>query len=169
MSYCGPASLKMVLRFYGVEKTEKELAELSGWNKRLGVDDSGIKKAAEGLGFRVRVKNRSNYRDIQNWLDGGIPVIVNWFTGGRPDNSGSEMADGHYSVAVGLDKRSIYLQDPEIGRIRKIRRSDFVRVWFDFRGGQIRPNELVMRQLIAIYPSLRKIKKRKRFSLIAVG
>jgi len=169
MSYCGPASLKMVLCFYGVEKTEKELAELSGWNKDLGVDDAGIKKAAESLGFRVRVKNQSNYSDIQNWLDRGIPVIVDWFTGGRPDHSGSEMADGHYSVAVGLDKGFIYLQDPEIGRIRRIRRSDFMRVWFDFRGDRIKTNELIMRQLIAIYPSLNKIKKRKRFSLIAVG
>ena len=37
VSYCGPASLKMVLEYYGIEKTEKELARLSGWNKVLRV------------------------------------------------------------------------------------------------------------------------------------
>jgi len=30
MGYCGPASLKMVLDYYGIEKTEDELASLMG-------------------------------------------------------------------------------------------------------------------------------------------
>ena len=28
--FCGPAVLKMVLRFYGIEKSERELAKLAG-------------------------------------------------------------------------------------------------------------------------------------------
>jgi hypothetical protein len=30
------------------------------------------------------------------------------------------------------------LQDPEIGRLRKLKRKDFMRVWFDFRSDHIR-------------------------------
>ena len=48
-SYCGPASLKILLSYYGIEKTEKELAKLSGWDEDLGVDDQGIKRAAEQI------------------------------------------------------------------------------------------------------------------------
>lgn len=151
MSYCGPASLKIVLDYYGIEKSEKELAKMAGWNKDLGVDDKGIKKAAELLGFKVKIKNNSNLKDIEKWLNKGVPVIVDWFTRGRSDYPDSAIADGHYSVVAGLDDNIIYLQDPENGKIRKIKHSDFLRVWFDFKGEYVRKNELIIRQIIAIY------------------
>ncbi len=148
---CGPASLRILLSYYGINKTEKELAKMAGWDKNLGTDDKGIKQAAEILGFKVKIKNNSSFRDIENWLNKGVPVIVDWFTRGRSDYPDSETADGHYSVAAGLDNKFIYLQDPEIGKIRKIKRYDFMRVWFDFKGDYIQKNELIIRQSIAIY------------------
>ena len=152
---CGPASLKIVLDYYAFDKTEKELAKIAGWKKGLGIDDKGIKKAAERLGFKVVIRNNSSFKDIQKWLDREVPVIVNWFSRGRNDYSESEMADGHYSVAVGLDDKFIYLQDPEIGKLRKIKRGDFMRVWFDFKNEYVKPKELIVRQIIAIH-NLRK-------------
>ena len=150
-SYCGPATLKILFSYYGIDKTEKELAKISGWNKVLGIDDMGMKKAAEKLGFKVEIKNNSSYKDIQGWLKKGIPVIVNWFTRGRNDYPESETADGHYSVVAGLEDKFIYLQDPEVGKLRKIKRYDFMRVWFDFKGDYIKPNELIVRQIIVIH------------------
>ncbi len=148
---CGPASLKILLSYYGIEKDEKELANLCGAKKDLGTDDQGIKKAAESLGFKVEIKNNSSFADIEKWLDKNVPIIVNWFTRGRADYPDSETADGHYSVIVGLDDKFIYLQDPEIGKMRKIKRDDFMRVWFDFSGELIKPEELIIRQIIAVY------------------
>ena len=83
-----------------------------------------------------------------------MPVIVNWFTRGRLDYSDSEVADGHYSVVAGLDAERIYLQDPETGGLRTLKREDFTRVWFDFSGENIHPDELIIRQLIAVYPAV---------------
>ena len=148
---CGPASIKIVLDYYGIDKTEKELAKLSKWNKDLGIDDRGIEVAAKHFGFKVKIKNNSSFKDIEKWLDQKVPVIVNWFTRGRKDYSDSDIADGHYSVVAGLDDKFIYLQDPEIGKIRKLERDDFMRVWFDFRGEYIKPNELIIRQVVAVY------------------
>lgn len=149
---CGPASLKILLSYFQIDKSEEELAKLCGVTKRLGTDDKSIRKAAEKLGFKVEIKNNSDFKDIQNWLDKGIPVIVNWFTKGRSDYSDSEVADGHYSVVTGLDKDNIYLQDPEIGKMRTINRDDFMAVWFDFTGERIESwKEVIVRQLIAIY------------------
>jgi uncharacterized protein len=150
-SYCGPASLKIVFNYYGIDKTEKELAKMAGWNKVLGIDDRGMKKVAEKLGFKVEIKNNSSFRDIESWLKKEVPVIVNWFTRGRNDYPESETADGHYSVVAGLDDKFIYLQDPEIGKIRKLDKEDFLTVWFDFGGKYIKPNGLIIRQIIAIY------------------
>lgn len=150
-SMCGPATLKIALDYYGLEKTEKELAKLCRHDKNLGVDGKRIKKAAESLGFKVKIKNNSDFKDIENWLDKKVPVTVNWFTKGRQDYPESEVADGHYSVVAGLDDKFIYLQDPEIGKIRKLKRADFMRVWFDFKGEYIKLKELIIRQIIVIY------------------
>jgi len=150
-SYCGPAALKILLSYYGIDKSEKELAKMAGWNKVLGIDEDGIKKAAEKFGFKVKIKNNSSFKDIGKWLKKGIPVIVDWFTRGRNDYPESETADGHYSVVMGLDDKFIYLQDPEIGKMRKIKRYDFMRVWFDFKGDYLKPKELIVRQIIAIF------------------
>jgi len=150
-SMCGPASLKIVFDYYGIEKSEEEIAKLAGTTEDLGTDEEGIKKAAESLGLKVEIKNESSFEDIQNYLNKKIPVIVNWFTRGRIDYDDSQVPDGHYSVVVGLDDEFIYLQDPEIGKLRKIKKNDFMKVWFDFIGSYIKPEELIIRQIIAIY------------------
>ncbi len=149
--YCGPASFKIVLGYYGIDKPEKELAKLCGTDKKLGTDDKVIEKAAESLGLKVKIKNFSSFKDIAKWIDKGIPVIVNWFTRGRLDYPESAVSDGHYSVVAGLDDKFIYLQDPELGKMRKIEKDDFMAVWFDFKGKYIKPNGLIIRQIIAIY------------------
>jgi len=148
---CGPASLKIVLDYYGIEKSEKEFVKLCKVKKGLGWNDKDIKKVAEKIGFKVEIKNNSSFKDIEKWLKKGVPVIVDWFTRGRNDYPESETADGHYSVVCGLDDKFIYLQDPEIGKIRKIKRYDFMRVWFDFKGDYLKLNELIVRQIITIY------------------
>ena len=150
-SMCGPASLKTVLDYYGVEKSETELATLCSTTKELGTSEEGIRKAAINLGFKVETKQNSTFEDIQGWLDKEVPVIVDWFTRGRIDYDESEVADGHYSVVVGLDNEYIYIEDPELGKMRKIKKEDFMIVWFDFKGKLINPNELVIREIIAIY------------------
>ena len=148
---CGPASLKIVLQYYGIDIGEKELARMTKWDKDLGIDDKEIESAAKSLGFKIKIKNNSSFEDIEKWLDKKVPVIVNWFTRGRCDYTDSDIADGHYSVVAGLDNKFIYLQDPEIGKIRKLERDDFMKVWFDFTGKYIKANELIIRQIIAIY------------------
>lgn len=148
---CGPASLKIIFDYYGVHKTEKELAKLAGLVLGTGISDRGIAKAAKQYGFKVIIKNDSDFTDIKKWLDKKVPVIVDWFTRGRSDYDDGEIADGHYSVVCGLDKKFIYLQDPEIGKVRKLSRENFQKVWFDFSGKYINRGNLIIRQIIAIY------------------
>lgn len=150
--YCGPASLKMVLAYYGVEKDEEEVAQKCGRDPDLGTDAESLKKAAAEYGFKVEIQSNASFDDIQRWLDKKVPVIVNWFTRGRADYGDSEVPDGHYSVVVGLDDKHIYLQDPEIGKVRTLDRDDFMRVWFDFKPAHISSwEDMVIRQLIAVW------------------
>ena len=150
--YCGPAVLNMTLKYYGVNKSEKELAKLAGTTEIGGTDDKTLVKVFKKFGLKSKVKNNSSFADIKKYLDKNIPVIVDWYTRGRKDYSDSVVADGHYSIVVGLDKKFIYLQDPEIGRMRKLTKGDFLRVWFDYSGECLKsPKQMIIRQLIAVY------------------
>jgi predicted double-glycine peptidase len=151
-SMCGPASLKIVLGYFGVEKSEEELAKLCNVDRYLGVNDRDIVRVANMLGFSAVVKNNASFEDIEEYLRKNIPPIVDWFTAGRRDYADSDVPDGHYSVVCGLDRDCIFLQDPEIGKIRKIARDDFLRVWFDFQGECITKDALILRQLIILSP-----------------
>src|SRR6185436_19062514 len=113
--YCGPAVLKMVLEYYGIERSEKELAQLAGTTKNGGTDDKAIARVLKKFGLKTKVKDKASFSDIKKYLDKDFPVIVDWFTRGRHDYPDSVVADGHYSIVIGLDKKFIYLQDPEIG------------------------------------------------------
>ena len=111
-----------------------------------------MKAVAEKFGFKVEIKNLSSFEDIEEWLSKKVPVIVDWFSPGRMDKKEDEMPDGHSSIVVGLDLEYIYLMDPETGGMRKIKREDFYRVWFDFRKNYITNwEEMVIRQIMAIY------------------
>lgn len=142
----------MVLDYYGIEKSERELAKLANASGVLGVDDATLVGILRSFGLKVKIKNYSTFVDIGKYLDKGIPVIVDWFTRGRNDYPDFAVADGHYSVVVGLDRRFVCLQDPEIGGIRKLARDDFLRVWFDYSGEYLKSSkQMIIRQLIAVY------------------
>ena len=143
-TYCGPAALKMVLDFYGVKKSEKELAKLAGHRPSTGVGAESLVKAARQLGFRGAIKDFASLDDIRKYvLRREIPVIVDWFS----------RDEGHYSVVADINKKYIYLQDPELAAINKIDLKTFKRVWFDFPGDFLSsPDDLIIRRLIAIYP-----------------
>jgi len=149
---CGPAALKMVFEYYGLEKTEEELAQLCGVTPDLGTTNEDMQGVAQGLGFEAEIYKNCTFDDIQKWLDRKVPVIVDWFTPCRNTKDDSMMPDGHASVVVGLDAEYIYILDSEIGRIRKIQRDDFMRVWFDFKGPRIiSGDDIELRHIIAVY------------------
>lgn len=155
-SACGPATLKMLLTYWnlpGNEKTDMELAKECGTDPALGTSNEQFLETAARFGFASDVKTGATFDDIQASLDKKIPVVVDWFTPGRKEYPEGEMPDGHYSIVVGLDAENIYLQDPEVGRLRTISRKQFFRVWFDFTKDYIESkDDMVIRWMAALYP-----------------
>ena len=104
--FCGPASLKMVLVYYGIEKTEDEVADLIGATREYGCDPIDIVSAAEKVGFSAQYKERSSIEEITSFIDQKIPVIVQWF---------SPEENGHYSVISGYEGDNLVMVDPLTG------------------------------------------------------
>ena len=92
---CGPASLKIVLAYYGVSVSESKIAKIAGASKEKG---AWLIKAAKHFGFQVFSKENSSPADIKYFIKKKIPVIVDWFL----------EDDGHYSVAVDIDKKILF-------------------------------------------------------------
>jgi predicted double-glycine peptidase len=141
--YCGPASLKIVLGYYGVKKSEKSLVALSGCSMSNGVEAEYLLRAAKKLGLQGFIKDLAEINDLRLYVnEKKVPVIVDWFDG----------TDGHYSVVVGLDRENIYLQDPSLGHARALKLTTFRRVWFDFPGKFLMSkNDINIRRMIVIY------------------
>lgn len=148
--FCGPASLKMVLEYYGILTQEKELAILSGATKEKGTSAEGLIAAAKHFGLNAFGKENSSFHDIERYINKGIPVIVDWFS----------EDDGHYSVVVDMNKKEITLMDPTLRRLliyvrrRKMPLEKFYRIWFDFQGDYLKsPADLILRRMIVVAPA----------------
>lgn len=168
-SLCGPAVIKIMLKFYGVKAAEREIAKRCGHTYELGCTDLQMKEAIESYGFNCNIYNNSTLEDLEYWINNGMPVIVDWFSGGIAVH---EAANGHSSIVVGIDEKYVYLNDPQKDayKIVKMARHDFMRVWFDWRYDPYITTwkNMVIRQAMIVYPSelkeivLNKPKKKKK-------
>ncbi|MGV8152346.1 MAG: cysteine peptidase family C39 domain-containing protein [Candidatus Nanoarchaeia archaeon] len=138
---CGPASLKIVLSSFGINKSEKELAKKMKCTK-AGVEAEEILKIAKKLGLKGYIKEKATIEDIKKELKNNHKrIIVDWFL----------EDDGHFSVVSSMDKENIYLQDPDIGCIRAIRLDIFNRIWFDFPGKYMKTKkDLLLRRMLIL-------------------
>lgn len=148
---CGPASLKIVADYFGIQASEKKLARLCKSNKIIGTTGENLLKGARTIGLHGRIINNSNFDTIQKWLKKGVPIVVDWMSPGQSRPPRSRMAGGHYSVVVGLTPTHIVLEDPGLGSRRRIKRTDFMSVWFDFDDlYPERKSDIILRQIIII-------------------
>jgi len=143
--YCGPSSLRAVLAYYGVVRSEDELAALMGATRKEGVEADALVEAAQQLGFRAGYWDQASFADVQTLTDLGVPVIVDWFS----------ETDGHYSVVTKVDGMTgtLTIMDPETASYRTFNCAEFLRVWFDFPGEVPEPGTLLVRRAIVVVPA----------------
>ena len=152
---CGPYTLAAVLRFHGDRVSFARLARLCHATRARGTTPEHLIAAARARGFRTHVKQWAEITDLAVFLRRRLPPIVLWFS----------EDEGHYSVVVGLDRRFIWLADSELGKVRRMPRDVFRRVWFDFStNGPEKTSRLYARWMLGIEP-----KKSMRYSTAAVA
>lgn len=143
--YCGPTALRMVLDYYGLEKTEEELARLVGATKEEGCDPWQIASAAKKLGFQAHYIKNSSINEIKRLLAEGIPPIVDWNP--KPNH-------GHYSVVVGIEKDRIIIADSGRGYTFSMDLEEFQKKWYENY-----KNKKVEAELIVVEKSRDKFRK----------
>lgn len=126
IGYCGPASLKMLLSYFGKEMEEEELAKLAAATRDAGTEHEGMIEAVKEIGGYVFVKENGTIEELEYFVkQEKLPVIIGWF-----DKDGD-----HYSVVVNVTDKNVIIVDPAANEPERwLDRATFPNIWFDFIG-----------------------------------
>jgi ABC-type bacteriocin/lantibiotic exporter with double-glycine peptidase domain len=149
---CGPASLRIVLAYFGKTASERVIGRACRSTDASGTTGSNLLMGAQRLGLNGRIIDGATFRTIERWLRRDVPVIVDWMSAIARHPTRMVLPCGHYSVVCGLDRTHIILQDPAIGRRRTILRPQFLHLWYDFKDVRPSARDLLLRRLIVIWP-----------------
>ena len=121
--FCAPASLKIILSYYGKNFSENYLSRLCKTDPAIGTFHKDIIAAAKKIGFKVEARSHGTTSDIKNYMSKKIPVLVGWYA----------FNGDHFSVVNHITSNYIHLTDPETksGR-RRLRLKRFKELWYDF-------------------------------------
>ncbi len=115
-AYCGPASTAMMLRFFGYEADQEEIAKLSGTKRHGG---TGPKKLIEAVrkisgnsikGVLIGYDEITDLKEeLKTWLSEGALAIL-WFN--KPAIFKTSKGRGHYVLCVGVEGDELIIMDP---------------------------------------------------------
>lgn len=122
--YCGPACLQMVFEFFGLKKSQKEIAKEGKTTEKRGTPHKNMIHVVLKNRFYCYVNNESTLHEVKHFIDLGIPVIVNYLEASRDEI--------HYAIITGYEKDYIILNDPWNGKNLKLTNNFFRERWFDY-------------------------------------
>ena len=121
---CGPASIKILLSYFGKEFSEAQLAQLASATTEVGTEHEGMIQALKEVDGFVFAKAGGTLEELEYFVrEEKLPVIVGWF-----DRTGD-----HYSVVVNVTDKNVIMVDPATDEPERwVDRATFPSVWFDF-------------------------------------
>ncbi len=134
-SFCGPASIKIVMDYYGIRKSEQEWANITCATKRSGCTPKQITSGIKKLGYRINNKINSTLKEVKNLIRNKIPVIIYW----EPVKG-----YGHYSVLAGVDSSNVFIANPRKSKITKMSIDEFIEKWHDEFGKKGDQHEIIV-------------------------
>ena len=140
---CGPSALQAVLRYWGKEVAEDEIARLAGTNSEVGTFPENLVGSAKALGFKAEVREGLTLDEVQKFTATGHPMIALaqvWLSakGMGVKSVEEEWDSGHYIVVLGVDKDYVYFQDPYALMSKAfLPRKVFEAHWHQVMGGDV--------------------------------
>jgi predicted double-glycine peptidase len=132
---CGASALQSVLIWYAkYEDGELDLAKELNTSEEWGTEPEDIVRVAKHYGLKAEIQTNMSLEDLERYVTAHrIPVIVTYQAWSESDEDWStSWDDGHYSIVVGIDEYSVYLEDPSLaGEIGYIPREEFMTRWHD--------------------------------------
>lgn len=122
--WCGPATLAMVLAYYGCIIQQRDIASEVMRGDLSFADD--LSSYAARYGFEVfrlcGMDDNLAISKLRELLDDGIPPIV--IQHPLPGDN-----DGHFRVVIDVKNKSTVVHDPKYGSRRRYRKQEFLQLW----------------------------------------
>lgn len=139
---CGPSALQAVLRYWGKDVSEDEIAKLAGTTSEVGTFPEDLVRSAKELGFKAEARENLTLDEVAAFTAAGHPMIAlaqAWLSaktlGGKSVED--EWDSGHYIVVLGVDKDYVYFQDPYAMMSKAfVPRKAFEAHWHQVMGGE---------------------------------
>lgn len=125
---CGPVTTKIILSYYGINKSQAELAKYfrGGWARDVyddkHVPTTQISQYLEKFNLKSIIRVNGDIDKIKALIANDIPVVTYQLLHTNDDI-------GHYSVVKGYDSSSIYFSDSYDGPHIKRSYDQFNRLW----------------------------------------
>jgi len=120
---CGPTCIRMISKYFGLTFGVKKIASVSKYKKRGGLSNIQFVDAIKTLGLKVVIKAGAAWNDLKKYNNKDSVIVLSWMLKGYI---------GHFSILDKVTKTHIFLADPEAGRIIKLPKLVFLRLWFDY-------------------------------------
>ncbi|MBU2616822.1 MAG: C39 family peptidase [Nanoarchaeota archaeon] len=118
---CGAASMRMALEFFGIKKSEKQIAKLLNTNKVRGTWHKDFPLVAERFCLSYVDLRNATIRDLKTYHKKGFVIILCYFF--------PEKKFDHYSVLKKINERYVYFWDPLFGKNHKYPIKHFKKIW----------------------------------------
>jgi ABC-type bacteriocin/lantibiotic exporter with double-glycine peptidase domain len=122
-SACGPTVVQMVLNYFGVRHSFKEIAAESQYKKKDGLSNTDLVHTLKKFNLDVKEKASARWDDLVRYNTEKNVVVVSWMLDGYI---------GHFSVVERVGKSFIKLADPHTGTVIKMDKIMFMRLWMDY-------------------------------------
>lgn len=120
---CFAACARMILEYYGIKKSERDLRGLLKTTPAHGTIWEIAEKEIKAIGFELRHKSHMPYEELVHLIkELGVPVIVSI------DIEHEKKNVGHVGVIVDIENDTIMFHDPEKGIIT-YKREEFSTLW----------------------------------------
>lgn len=122
-SACGPTCIEMVLRYFKFPQTVSEIARVTNYKKEGGLYNVQLVEALKTFGLKTKVCKNTTWEDLTKYNQEDTVIVLSWMLEGYI---------GHLSVLEKVDEKHIYLAEPTMGKIMKMQKLKFLRLWLDY-------------------------------------
>ncbi len=120
---CGPTCIRMIMKYFSLAFGVEKIASVSKYKKRGGLTNVQLVDTLKKLGLKVRVKKGATWNDLKKNNNKNTIIGLSWMLKGYI---------GHFSILDHVTKTHIFIADPEAGKIMKLPKLVFLRLWFDY-------------------------------------
>ena len=107
----------------GTRHGDKKIAAVSKYKQRGGLNNVEFATTLKKLGLRLRARKVASWNDLKKYNNKDTVIILSWMLKGYI---------GHFSILDHVTKTHIFLADPDVGRIVKMPKLVFLRLWFHY-------------------------------------